>query len=328
MRMFIKQTLLFFTLLVFLIVLLDALSSSMIKSKANFKLNSNVKYIILGHSHPECAYNDSLIANFKNAALSGDVYFYNYYRAKQILSQNPSIKTVFIEYTNNQIEAINDSRMFGKESFDRMSAYPEFSAFLSASDKVFLCYHNPMSFINSFILSINTRLNRIYSKDYNFTNVTGGYNRLVRDKTDSLVDVAGKNNNSISKVLNNISTYNLKYLSLLVQLCKEKGKKVILVRSPIHRLWNSLINEKIYSEIRKRSFGELEFIDFSKFPLSNSEFGDFGHLNYRGAEKFSLWFDKMLAKGLLELPNKQEFIDGELSTLMCDITKHINYKIE
>jgi hypothetical protein len=62
----------------------------------------------------------------------------------------------------------------------------------------------------------------------------------------------------------------------------------------------------------------LIFLDFADFPILNSEFGDLEHLNYRGAAKFSIWFNKLIESGLLQEPNKQLLINknstSEIST--------------
>jgi hypothetical protein len=73
------------------------------RSKAQFTLETPVENVIFGHSHPECAYNDSLIGNFKNLAQSRQSYFYSFSKIKNVHKQNPQIKNIFIEFTNNQI---------------------------------------------------------------------------------------------------------------------------------------------------------------------------------------------------------------------------------
>ena len=59
-------------------------------------------------------------------------------------------------------------------------------------------------------------------------------------------------------------------------------------------------------------FADIEFLDFAKYPLQNSEFGDFDHLNYRGARKFSIWFNQLIDDGLLERTDKQSFINERI----------------
>lgn len=315
MKLFILQSLVLFILFLACLLVLSSFSSNLIKKNATTVIDKRCESVILGHSHSECAYNDSLIKNFKNLSLSGDAYFYNFYRAKLVLSQNLSIKTVFIEFTNNQTTKSMDEWIFGKEGFERKTAFPEISSFLSNTDMYWLFSKRPIEFINSFALSLNIKLSRLYTGNYNFNNAIGGYNFLVRNKTDSLLANVQTENQIIENASVETSNYNLKYLRLMIDFCKEKGAKVILVRSPIHKLWGNLKNEKQYQAIRQQNFSDCEFIDFADFPLKNSEFGDLSHLNYKGAKKFSFWFNQLMENELLNKLNKQAYIDSEIKKL-------------
>src|SRR5690606_40009790 len=77
---------------------------------SNFRINSKDTTLIIGHSHSECAYNDSLISGVANYSDSGETYFYNYIKLRQLIKQNPQINKVLIEFTNNQIENFIDER--------------------------------------------------------------------------------------------------------------------------------------------------------------------------------------------------------------------------
>jgi hypothetical protein len=72
------------------------------------------------------------------------------------------------------------------------------------------------------------------------------------------------------------------------------------------------MNEKQYKSILRNRFSGIPFLDFSSFPLLNSEFGDLEHLNFKGAKKFSLWFNEIMQVGLLSKGDKQAFIDIEI----------------
>jgi hypothetical protein len=39
-------------------------------------------------------------------------------------------------------------------------------------------------------------------------------------------------------------------------------------------------------------FRDVKFMDYVNFHLENNEYGNLEHLNYRGARKFSEFFDK------------------------------------
>ena len=57
-------------------------------------------------------------------------------------------------------------------------------------------------------------------------------------------------------------------------------------------------------------------LDFQNFPLEDNEFWDPIHLNYKGAKKFSLFFDSSLKRGLLDAPNPQSMIDEEIQKMI------------
>lgn len=309
MKRFIKLTIAFS--LVFLTVLFLIIESSeiIIKNNANFKLKPQTKYLVLGHSHPECAFNDSLIKNLKNLAQTGESYYYTYFKTIKVLEQNPSIEIVFIEFTNNQIYELMNNWIWGNMYMDYR--YPKYSPFMSLSDKFILIKNNPSGFINASSLAFEQNFKRIRKQNFNYSNWIGGYLFLKRYKTDSLlksskwIDYKQKQNIKLSEL-------NLKYLTKIIDLCEQNNRKVILIRSPLHSKSESYASENIYQQIRATHFSSNEFLDFSKFPSNNSEFGDLEHLNFRGAKVFSNWFSNLLKSGVLEKRNKHEFINAKI----------------
>ena len=185
MRRFIKLSILFSLILLGISLLLIELSEFVITKKADFKLNKNIKYIVIGHSHPECAFNDSLIDNFKNLAESGESYFYSYIKTKKIIEQNPSLEVIFIEFTNNQINASMDKWIWNDNYLNYR--YPRYAPFMNTSDKALLVMNNFDGFLAHSPLSTKQNLGRILSRNFNYSNNIGGYMHLNRDKTDSLL---------------------------------------------------------------------------------------------------------------------------------------------
>ena len=53
------------------------------------------KYVFLGHSHAQAAYNDKLIDSAFNLASSGEAYFYTYVKLNKILEDNSDKKIIF-----------------------------------------------------------------------------------------------------------------------------------------------------------------------------------------------------------------------------------------
>lgn len=308
MKQFIKLSIAFLILLFTLICVIIELSEYIVNKNSDFKLSNNTKYLLLGHSHPECAFNDSLIDNFKNISQSGESYYYTYFKAKEIIKQNPSIETVFIEFTNNQInESMN--KWIWEEKY--MSyRYPKYSPFMNLSDKAILVKNNLSGYFNSTSLSFKHNFGRILTRNFDYSKSVGGYLYLERDKTDSLVNNMKKDNPQLENL--RISEYNIKYLTKIIDLCEEHGKKVILIRSPQHSMYSGYSNEHLYQKIRSNHFSSIEYLDFSKFPLDNSEFGDLEHLNHKGAKVFSIWFSQLLSNDFLDKEDKQGIVNEKI----------------
>ncbi|MGR7811994.1 hypothetical protein [Lacinutrix undariae] len=314
MKAFIKLT--FFFIFLFLsVITLIVISTSLIeRKKANFILKSNPKYIVLGHSHPECAFNDSLMPSLKNISESGESYFYNYIKIKPVILQNPSIEVVFVEYTNNQINEGMDEWIWGEKYMS--NRFPRYSSFMSFGDNVMLFKNNSEAYSNSLSLSVKKKTIRIFNDDLNYSNKIGGYLYLERDKTDSII----KNMSSLKQSKNKnrnfkkeISEVNLLYLDSIITFIERQNKKVVLIRSPLHDKYKGYENEEAYIEILKTRYANSEYMDFSKFPLLNSMYGDLEHLNYKGAKEFTEWFADLINDGLLEKENKQDYIDEKIT---------------
>ncbi|EPR71858.1 hypothetical protein ADIWIN_3151 [Winogradskyella psychrotolerans RS-3] len=220
MSIFIKRILLFTFLLLGIIVLTLIGVSSLDRKFTSFKLQNNPKHIVLGHSQPECAFNDHLIPSLKNLSQSGDSYFYIYFKTKEVIIQNPALEVVFIEFTDNQLNM--NENIWGNKYIPYK--YPKYSSFMSMTDKLVLFKNNPSAFINVQSLSLKMKLTRIIKNEVYFSNDFGDYFYLERDKTDSLVDNISSLEDEFSTVENGVSEVNLSYLDAIIKLCKETVK--------------------------------------------------------------------------------------------------------
>jgi hypothetical protein len=283
---------------------------ALIKKRAFVKTDKNTKYIVLGHSHPECAYNDTFINGLSNYASSGESYFYSYYKSKLIAENTNNITTVFIEFTNNQITETMDEWIWGSKYLNERFVF--YAPFITGNDYKLLATKNSNIFTETLPYFIKKNAYYFTVNNYNY-NRLGKYLYLVRDKTDSLL--ADTNSKStVSK--NNVSEMHLKYLERLIAFWKSKNVSVYLIRSPLHKMYDGYQNEQFYQSILKERFKNTPYLDFSKFPLLNSDFGDLEHLNYRGAKKYSNWFNKILNESsIFNNINKQQLIDSAISSL-------------
>ena len=309
MRNFIKNTLTFIFTLLTLIVLLEIVSSKIVLYSSNFKIKDDPLYIVLGHSHSECAFNDSIITNFRNLSKAGEAYFYTYLKAKMIFEQNPKISTAFIEFSNNNIDKVMDKVIWGEKYMPHK--FTQFSPFMNIEEKILLLRKNYKSFSNAFSISLKNRIGQIFNREFDYTYQIGGYLHLVSNYNPDGIDKKRREPNQNSK----ISESNINYLLKIIELCNKHLIRVVLVRSPLHEKYSGYQNESTYQLILENQLKGIEFLDFSKFPLRNSEYGDLEHLNYKGAKIFSTWFEQMLNQGLLDEKNKQIIINNEIGKI-------------
>lgn len=131
-----------------------------------------------------------------------------------------------------------------------------------------------------------------------------------REKADSLIAMSVQG--SKIKEDTGISEINIHYLEKILDLCTTNKVKVYLTRTPIHSRSDELLNEDRFQQILSSRFKTIEFLDFKRFPLADADFGDLEHLNYKGAKKFSLFFNLLMKENLLAQVEKQKFIDKEM----------------
>jgi hypothetical protein len=288
-----------------------------IARKASFKLKEDTKYIVLGNSHPETAFNDSVINNFSNIAQSAESYFYTLVKTKRLLDQNKNIEIIFIEFGNNQILKGRNAWIWGKEFLP--FKYQTYSPFMELQDHELIFKKNAAGFLSNLSLSAGHNLANLLRNDMDYSRKIGGYQYLVRDKIDSLLanpEISTETKTSKPE----LSDINIKYLEKLVSYCRENGKTVYLIRSPLHPKYMGFMTEDIFKGIINTKFRDVEFLDFARFPGLNSDFGDFEHLNYRGAKKFSIWFNNLIKDGLMNQPEKQELINEKIKEYASRLT--------
>ena len=295
MKRFLKRLLLFVVPMLLMVIGVSFVSKYLVNNKPVFQLPKSIHSLILGHSQPECAFNDSLISNVKNMAQGGEAYFYTYQKIKKLLPENPQIKTLYVSFSNNQIEPRMDEWTYDDEHVGNY--FPKYAAQLDGEDYTLLLQHNYKAVLSGELKALKNNLTFLAKGENDFlkNNNWGGYLRLKRNKLDSIIKVNFIN--TIKKEFSNsVSTINVSYLEKIVEFCQQKNVKVIFYRTPIHPILFNEYDEQKFQHLRKQKFAQIPFLDFHDFKLAPDEMGDFDHLNYKGARKFSIYFDEFSKK--------------------------------
>jgi hypothetical protein len=281
---------------------------------ARFRVDPAARAVILGHSHPECAFDDALIPGVTNLAESGETYFWTLQKARKLIDQNPGVGVVLIEFSNSQIRAAVDEWIWE----DNFLSYrlPTFAPVMDGASLGLLLRHNPRGVVEGIPFVSKRNINMVLRYRLDYVPTLGGFKRLdkildlpaaLRATTDSLhtVQVHGEP----------LSIENLDQLDLLIAYCLARGREVMFIRTPMHPQNPDLRNEALFQRVRTERYPDVEFLDFNAFPLADGEFADLGHLNATGAARFSAWFAALVEGGLLEIHDKQGFIDSKLASL-------------
>lgn len=291
MKIFFKKIFTFIGSLYLLLIISVVGTRYIINKNANFKLQPNINKIILGNSQPECAYNDTLITNFKNLSKSGETYFYNYQKLKALIAQNPQIDTVFIEFSNINILEREDEKIWTNRFI--MHHLPNYNNLLHWKDYELIIAKNPVGTQKAILASLKTNSERIMKQDYNYTSTIGGYLYLKREKVNAILDTI--QNDKIKQTKNvRLSTSDLEYLDKMILICKNNNITPYLIRSPYHPKFQAEKYDSIFNNIIHTKYASVPFIDFKTFPLNDSDYGDLQHLNHKGATKFSKHFNEII----------------------------------
>ena len=303
MKRLIFKTSFFAILLAIILFLINTISLKTILKNANFNVDKKTKILILGHSHAAYAYNDSIIKNAVNLAEGGESYFYTFQKTKEIIADNPQIKTILIEFSNDNLDTSMNSWVYNEPYMS--NRYPKYAPFMNMNDNLILILNNPASYTNSYLLSYQYNLKKNLEKRYNFAPIIGGYTHSEKKKLKKQKD---QSSYEIDK--SDLPWININYLKKIIQFSQSNGVKCYLIRTPTCKesLFNQ--NETLYQEILKNEFLDIEFLDFKNFPISDECFIDNEHLNSKGALIYSKFFNYMLNRNVLNIRDKQQFIDS------------------
>ena len=311
MKRFIKRIFVFSLLTFIMLIGIIVSSNILINKDSNFSIDKNYAYIVLGHSHPEEAFNDSVIQKTKNFARGGEHYFYTYLKAKKIIESNPNVKVVFLELTNNQIST--DMTKWIEDTQKNLVNIPNFAPVMTFEDHSFLIKQNPWSYFKSQEMVIKNNLNFLLYRKKNILNQRdwGGFYANPRQKVDSIIKSNEKQiKPNSTKIV--VDTTNLPFVDKIVSICKKRVIQLFLIRSPQHHKYAYCENEEQLQKILKTRYSQLFYLDFENFYLLNDDYADLEHLNYKGAKKFSLFFDALLKKGLIQSSNPEQMVQNEI----------------
>lgn len=289
MKKFIKRLFLFSAIIIGFIFFDVCLQKALLYKDNNMKLANSINTLILGHSHVALGYNTRYINNTVNIGEQAELYVYSYYKLKKIVQNNPKIKRVFVEFTNNQINKKDMDRWLWEDKYLQHS-FKKYGVLLEGDAITLLYKNNTQGLITAFSKSLFDNIPRLYipNKNIILKGQFGGYIPCDEQLKDN--QVMRKRTLKDTK----ISFENIFYLKKIIEYCHMERIEITLVRSPMHKSYDVSYNENKYEIILKTYFKNVKFIDNKDFPIPNNGFQDQEHLNSTGARIYSNYFNKQI----------------------------------
>jgi len=301
MKQFLKNTLLFSVILLLITGCLVAWSVYLMNRKDNFKLKPATENVFFGYSHVQYTINDTMIPKSRNLGDAGEAYLYTYTKAAKIIPANPAIKQAFIEFSNRHVNAYMDTIMWG--NYYMKPRIPKFIACMNMDEIRLLFKHNPSGLLDG--LSAYPRQSLValarHNNDVMYKMEWGGYKPLNKQLSPEQLATVQKQGTENDALDQSISPDNINYLHKLINLCQAHNIRVWLFRAPAHPLSGYRNNEATFRKVLQREFPDLPFLDFIDFSFPVEEYYDLGHINSRGAYRFSRFLAEVLP-GITKTP--------------------------
>jgi hypothetical protein len=267
-----------------LLLLDDIYCNYQLEKNGCYAIDPGTHILVLGHSHPQCAVNDTLIPQTISMAQSSDSYFYVYYKYKKLVEANPQINTIILGYTNNVFFENMDDWIY-KETYMGYK-FPKYSQVIGPADKFFLFRKNPATFLKSSLdaMKVKNKL-AFFNRNKVYNSLTwGGYQYSAKSEVARIL--SEKVIDSAALLQTKAAYYNIVYLKKIIEHAQARHIKVILLRTPLHQAYKRAYENDLVSFVNA-CHGKVEFWDYSQFALPDADFIDLSHLNYKGADKFS-----------------------------------------
>ncbi len=264
-----------------------SISADLVRKRSHWRLEPQAQWVILGHSHAECGFMDTLDPKLVNLAQSGESYFYTWQKLKVLLTHNPHITDIFLEFTNNQIDPEMDAWIWSDKYIQYR--YPLYAPYINASDALYLARHNMSGYLVAFTSAIKENALTILNGGVQDWERYGGFlglDKVLTEDGGARFDAVGLPDEE-DRV--RYSDANLRYLERIVSECDKAQIRLHLLRSPQHPRY-ALTNEAAYQSIREQRFPDVPYLDYGQFPLADTLYADVEHLNQAGARVYTRQF--------------------------------------
>lgn len=290
-----------------------------------------IKFAFIGDSHAGDGINPEIIPESFNFATNGETYFKTYYKLRKIYEMdNVSIEYLFVEADWNTLsdKDIEDQRwILDWDLYAKFMSYDEIREVYDAN-YFELFFREKFPFIGN-----GQRLGIIIAKP-ELTDIYLGHTRntnmLTQDKKEELINMTEPQ--KLTHGNTKYSNVSIKYFKKTLELAKEKGTKIILIKYPITKLeFDHIVNNNnitteeyynfLYDTVEEVIGKDYIVLDYHDIFFENEEyFADLRHLHYTGADILSeKVYSDLVKLGIIQKENQCNKINYDYSNLKINM---------
>jgi hypothetical protein len=262
----------------------------------DFPVKPKVRNLFVGDSHIQYGIRSVNIDNSLNLATSSDPYIFIYLKLGILLDRNPQIKTVFLGYSYHNISKYMEPKFDSPEGRDIIVR-----SFMILDSRVMwdLIVSDPWEVILSTKAILSRGVFNIFnpqepsyigkeSTSYTSERVD---NEVVQKRTRYQFYDGGD--------FQNISSQQILYLRRIISLCRERKVNIVLINTPLSKLYVQQVPEKFKACFHKLPGEEkVPVLNVENYFSTDSLFrSDGDHLKVEGATLLSKDINKMILAG-------------------------------
>ncbi|TRX57671.1 hypothetical protein FNH22_14765 [Fulvivirga sp. M361] len=270
------------------IVLFISIVSLVYKHNINsLTIDDSVNTLVLGDSHTQAGINDSLINHTLNISQSSEHFLYSYNVLRLLLKNNPQIEKIILGVSFHSLSKSYDKYLHSEDKTEFM-----FLRYFSILEIESIIDINRIPIKQGFDI-FKGMVESVFSSStiYGYSFVGYFYNSKKSSLNDSTVNAAiQRHYYAESGGEQDFSTYQIKYLKKIAELCQKRNIKLFILNTPVHDRYYRKIPQKFisnyYSTIQQFE-EQIDFIDLHSMKFEKECYGDGDHLNAIGAKEFS-----------------------------------------
>lgn len=281
MKRYIKDLLLISGLLLAIISLLFGIRYY-IANHLDWSLSKNEHILFMGASHVCRGFDDSLTKEAVNVGSPSERYLYTYIKLQHYVETNPQVDTVFLQCSSTDLWQDTDYKyhVHNEQSFFISSYWP-----LLNKEQWQIFNSEPKQIFSVIMASL---ANLKYFRPVSYIQSLGGY--LNKKDENSSFDAMKQTPQLEVDMIKNYGWYgysvNYKYLRKIIDYCNEHHIKLYLMYFPVFKP-EFYYDQTFCDSMRKKYFGDVEYLDFSHWAADDDERLDAHHLNYKGAMRLT-----------------------------------------